>query len=126
MTLKATLDFLLILMAYRLRATAAAPASSAPCASQSLSASSPLDTVSGGAVGASADLELPGEPLLAPHDSMELRRDLSVSVVQALSLRRHATTYRRVDTTHSAAHPNHEYNCSLTSLMGRRADSELK
>lgn len=79
MILKVILDFLLILMACRLRAKAAAPASSVPSASRSLHASSSLVRSSWGATGRGAGFEVPAEPL--PHDSMELRRDLSVSVV---------------------------------------------
>lgn len=78
MILKVILDFLLILMACRLRARAAAPASSGPSASRSLPASSSLVGTAGGP-GRGAGFDGPAEPL--PHDSMELRRDLSVSVV---------------------------------------------
>lgn len=122
MILKETLGFFLIFMAYRLRATVeAGPWNNAPSVLPSLAVSSPLlelwSWCSGGNV--SADLELPAEPRPAPHDSMELRRDLSVSVVQALSLRSHTTTYRRTEsTTHFATHL-HRAHCSLTSLMCR-------
>lgn len=118
--LKATLGFFFILMAHRLRATVEeGPRNNAPWVLPSLAVSSPLlewwSWRSGG--NASADFELPAEPRPAPHDSMELRRDLSVSVVQALSLCGHATTYRRTEsTTHFATHL-HRAHYSLTSLM---------
>lgn len=120
MTLKATLGFFFIFMAYRLRATVEAePWNNIPPVLPSLGVSSPLlewwSWCSGGK--ASVDFELPAEPRPTPHDSMELRRDLSVSVVQALSLRGHASTYRRTEsTTHFATHL-HRAQCSLTLLM---------
>lgn len=122
MILKVTLGFFLILMAYRLRATVeAGPWNNAPSVLPSLAVSSPLlvwwSWCSGGNV--SADLELPAEPRPAPHDSMELRRDLSVSVVQALSLRGHAPTYRRAESTTRFATHLHWAHCSLTFLMCR-------
>lgn len=95
MILKAIFDFLLSLMACRLRATAVVPASSVlSTASQS---SSSLESAGGDSASASIPFELPAEPPL-PHDSMELRRDLSVSVVPLSLYRRHATTYRRART----------------------------
>ncbi|KAJ2950600.1 hypothetical protein O0L34_g8852 [Tuta absoluta] len=106
--------FFLILTAYRLRARAAAPASSAPSASLSLGSSPAWG--GGAGAGAGAAFDLLAEPRPAPHDSMELRRHLSVSVVEALPLRSHATTYRRSRTdtsTHSAPHSHHAH-CSLT------------
>ncbi|CAH2062856.1 unnamed protein product, partial [Iphiclides podalirius] len=95
-------------------AEAAAPASSAPSASLSPAPPSTIGT-GGGA------LEHP-----APHESIELLRDLSASVVQALSLpRHHSTTYRRtdihthsVDPIHAITSPAQTEAC-LTSL-GRR------
>lgn len=107
-------------MAHRLRATVGAgPWRNAPSALLSLAVSSPLlwPWSSGG--NASVDFELPAEPRPAPHDSMELRRDLSVSVVQALSLRGHATTYRRAESTTHFASYLHSALCSLTWLMCR-------
>lgn len=110
-TLKAILDFLLNFMACRLRAKAAAPASSVPSVSPSLNPSSALEHKSncrtniGTGRGAGAGFEVPAmAPLL--QDSMEFRKDLSVSVLQALSHRCHTTTYRRAGTqTHSRYTP---------------------
>lgn len=104
-------DFLLTFTAYRLLTTALEPGRSetaSSCVSSSLSSwvgAADAKDAAGAAAAASAAARarsaLPPEPP-RPQDSMELRRDLSVSVVP-LSLH-HATTYRRAPATHSTTH----------------------
>lgn len=107
--LKAIFDFLFTFMAHRLLTTALEPGrrdTASSCGSSSLPSWGGAADAAGAcsaarAAAARARSTLLPEPPL-PQDSMELRRDLSVSVVP-LSLH-HATTYRRAPATHSTSH----------------------